>query len=64
VEANTLKKTIIVHGETVELYSLDGEIWATDLRQVKRRMEQRAKLTKRALREAKKIFKGGYLSKV
>jgi hypothetical protein len=57
-DKSTLKKVVMVHGQGVELHSLDGEIWGTDLAQLQQRMEQREKEQARILNEAKKYLKG------
>jgi hypothetical protein len=51
MEQATLKKVVMVHGQRVELFSVDGELWSTDLKQRQQRLEQREK-------EQAKILKG------
>ena len=55
---STLKKVVIVHGQRVELFSVDGESWSTDLAQLQERMEQREKEQAKTLAEAKKFLRG------
>lgn len=52
-----LKKLVTIHGKTVELYSLDGQSWSSDLRQLQKRMEQRRRENDKVVRDAAKFFK-------
>jgi hypothetical protein len=58
MEEATLKKVVMVHGHRVELHSLDGETWGTDLVQLRQRMEQREKEHAKILDDARKYLKG------
>jgi hypothetical protein len=53
-----LKKIVVVHGHRVELHSLDGETWGTDLVQLQERIKQREKEQAKILGEAKKFLRG------
>jgi hypothetical protein len=41
----------------LELYSIDGEIWASDLRQIEKRMKERQREHDKIAEEARKFFK-------
>jgi hypothetical protein len=46
-------------GQRVEMHSLDGETWSSDLSQLHGRMRAREKQRKKALRQARRIFPKG-----
>jgi hypothetical protein len=52
-----LKKIITVHGQQIVMHSLDGEIWSSDLRQLRERERQREKRNAKVVSEAKRFFK-------
>lgn len=57
MERDALKKTIVVGGQRVELYSLDGATWSSDLPQLRERMKRREEEQARVLGRAKKYLK-------
>lgn len=54
---NTRTKTVMIGGKEMVLYSIDGETWSSDLRQLERRMKQREAEEAKILSDAKKFFK-------
>src|SRR5262245_18474792 len=53
----TERKTITVAGQQIVIYSLDGKLWSSDLRQLRERMRLREEEMARVLDSAKKFFK-------
>jgi hypothetical protein len=58
MEDDVLKKIITIRGQKVELYSVDGELWSTDLPQLKRIAREREERTEKVVDEARRFFRG------
>lgn len=54
----SLRKTVVIANQRVELFSIDGECWSSNLAQLEERMKEREREQKRILSEAKKYLKG------
>jgi hypothetical protein len=52
-----LKKVVTVCGQRVELFSIDGTSWSSDLKQLEKRMKEKAKEQAKILGEAKKFLR-------
>ncbi len=66
MEDAPLKKLVVVGGHQIELYSLDGMSWSSNLRELRERERQRQKDAEREKRYAQRIFKRakGYLDQL
>lgn len=53
---DALKKITMVGSHTVELFSLDGVRWSSDLGQLERYMKEHEKERAKVLADAKKFF--------
>jgi hypothetical protein len=54
----SLRKTVVIANQRVELFSIDGECWSSNLAQLGERMKEREREQKRILSEAKRYLKG------
>jgi hypothetical protein len=54
----SLRKTVVIANQRVELFSIDGECWSSNLAQLEERMKEREREQKRILSEAKRYLKG------
>jgi hypothetical protein len=58
VKDSTLKKVVVIGNQKVELHSVDGETWATDVEQIERRRMARERRTEAILNDARRFFRG------
>jgi hypothetical protein len=54
----SLRKTVVIANQRVELFSIDGECWSSNLAQLEERMKEREAEQEKILAEAKKYLTG------